>query len=102
MQVCLETGDPSSIPGLGRSAGEGIGYPLQDFGLENSMDYSPWGHKELDMTERISLSLFLESAPVTACDAPHLFPDGIHLVQETTFQPPRDTLGFPYCYYASS
>ena len=22
-------GDPSSIPGLGRSAGEGIGYPLQ-------------------------------------------------------------------------
>ena len=23
------TGDPSSIPGLGRSAGEGIGYPLQ-------------------------------------------------------------------------
>ena len=24
-------GDPSSIPGLGRSAGEGIGYPLQYF-----------------------------------------------------------------------
>ena len=23
------TGDPSSIPGLGRSAGEGAGYPLQ-------------------------------------------------------------------------
>ena len=23
------TGDPSSIPGLGRCAGEGIGYPLQ-------------------------------------------------------------------------
>ena len=23
------TGDPSSIPGVGRSAGEGIGYPLQ-------------------------------------------------------------------------
>ena len=23
------TGDPSSIPGLGRSPGEGIGYPLQ-------------------------------------------------------------------------
>ena len=22
-------GDPSSVPGLGRSAGEGIGYPLQ-------------------------------------------------------------------------
>ena len=22
------------------------------------MDYSPWGHKESDMTERLSLSLF--------------------------------------------
>ena len=31
-------GDPSSIPGLGRSTGEGIGYPLQYSGLENSMD----------------------------------------------------------------
>ena len=31
-------GDPSSIPGSGRSAGEGIGYPLQYSGLENSMD----------------------------------------------------------------
>ena len=26
-------GDPGSIPGLGRSAGEGIGYPLQILGL---------------------------------------------------------------------
>jgi len=24
-------------------------------GLENSMDYSPWGHKESDTTERLSL-----------------------------------------------
>ena len=30
---------PRSIPGSGRSAGEGIGYPLQYSGLENSMDY---------------------------------------------------------------
>ena len=30
--------DPGSIPGLGRSSGEGIGYPLQYSGLENSMD----------------------------------------------------------------
>jgi len=27
------------IPGLGRSLGEGNGYPLQYSGLENSMDY---------------------------------------------------------------
>ena len=30
--------DPSLIPGWGRSAGEGIGNPLQYFGLENCMD----------------------------------------------------------------
>ena len=32
------SGDPGSIPGSGRSPGEGIGYPLQYSGLENSMD----------------------------------------------------------------
>ena len=31
-------GDPSSIPGSRRSPGEGIDYPLQYSGLENSMD----------------------------------------------------------------
>ena len=31
-------GDLGSIPGLGRSPGEGKGYPLQHSGLENSMD----------------------------------------------------------------
>ena len=30
-------GDPSSIPGLRRSPGEGKAYPLQYSGLENSM-----------------------------------------------------------------
>ena len=30
-------GDLGSIPGLGRSPGEGNGYPLQYSGLENSM-----------------------------------------------------------------
>ena len=72
---------PGSIPGSGRSPGDGNGYPLQysclensmirkipwkrkwqpfqDSHLENSMDggtwdrgaYSPWDHKESDMTE---------------------------------------------------
>ena len=32
------SGDLGSIPGLGRSPGEGKGYPLQYSGLENSMD----------------------------------------------------------------
>ena len=31
-------GDRGSIPGLGRSPGEGKGYPLQYSGLENPMD----------------------------------------------------------------
>ena len=31
-------GDLGSIPGLGRSPGEGKGYPVQYSGLENSMD----------------------------------------------------------------
>ena len=31
-------GDLGSVPGLGRSPGEGKGYPLQYSGLENSMD----------------------------------------------------------------
>ena len=46
------------MPGLGRSPREGKGYPLQYSGLENSMDYiySPWGRKELETTEQLSLS----------------------------------------------
>ena len=40
---------------LGRSPGEGNGYPLQYSGLENPTDYSPWGCKESDTTERLSL-----------------------------------------------
>jgi len=35
--VC-NVGDLGLIPGLGRSPGEGKGYPLQYSGLENSMD----------------------------------------------------------------
>ena len=31
-------GDLGSIPGLGRSPGEGNSYPLQNSGVENSMD----------------------------------------------------------------
>ena len=35
-------GDPGSIPGLGRSPGEGNGNPLQCSCLENSMDWGAW------------------------------------------------------------
>ena len=36
--IC-NVGDLGLKPGLGRSPGEGKGYPLQYSGLENSMDY---------------------------------------------------------------
>ena len=41
-ESACNAGDPGSIPGLGRSAGEGNGYPLQYSGLENSMDRGAW------------------------------------------------------------
>ena len=51
------TGNPGSIPGSGRSPGEGNSNPLQYSCLENSrgqrslVGYSPWGPKELDTTK---------------------------------------------------
>ena len=47
-------GDLGSIPGLGRSPGEGKGYALQYSGLENSMDCIVHGVADSDMTERLS------------------------------------------------
>ena len=37
-----DTGDTASIPGLGRSPGEGHGNPLQYSYLENPMDRGAW------------------------------------------------------------
>ena len=56
--------------------GEENGYPLQYSCLENhhgqrSLEgYSPWGHKESDMTEQLIISLFLRGS--SSC--PHLCP----------------------------
>ena len=50
------SGDPDSIPGSGRSPGEGNGYPLQYSCLENSVDGRAWqACKELDSTEWLTL-----------------------------------------------
>ena len=38
----FNVGDPSSIPGSGRSPGEGNGHPLQYSCLENSMGCGAW------------------------------------------------------------
>ena len=55
-ETSCNVGDLGSIPRLGRSPGEGKGYPLQYSGLENSMDCI--GCKELDTSEWLSLSLY--------------------------------------------
>ena len=49
-------GDLGSILGLGRSPGEGKGYPLQYSGLENSMDYG-WsvGHDWVQSLSHVQL-----------------------------------------------
>ena len=49
-------------PGLGRSPGDGNGNPLQYYCRENPHEqrrlvgYSPWGHRESDRTERLTLT----------------------------------------------
>ena len=52
-------GDPGSIPGSGRSLGEGkwqptpIFLPGKSHGWRNLVSYNTWDHKESDMTERL-------------------------------------------------
>ena len=41
-ESACSVGDPGSIPGWGRSPGEGNGNPLQYSCLENSMDRGAW------------------------------------------------------------
>ena len=55
--------DVGSIPGLGRSPGEGNGNPLQYAGLESHgqrslVGYSSWGHKESDLTGQLNNNFF--------------------------------------------
>ena len=61
-ESACNAGDPGSIPGLGRSPGYRIGYPLQYSCLENPMDRGDWQAAALqksDWTERLTLSLSL-------------------------------------------
>ena len=59
-ESACNTGEPGLIPGLGRSPEGGHGNPLQCSCLENPhgqrglAGYSPWGYKELDMSELLS------------------------------------------------
>ena len=61
--------DAGSIPGLGRSPGEGSDNPLQYFCLENPMDRvalvscSPWGCKASDTTGQLNTQLKKTNTP---------------------------------------
>ena len=61
-ESACSAGDLGSIPGLGRSPGEEHGNPLQYSCLENPHGQrslagcSPWGHKESDMPEWLSIA----------------------------------------------
>ena len=59
---------------VGKIPGGGKGHPPQYSGLENSLDcYRPWGHKELDTTEQLSLSGNFTSLKVMLCaDVPNI------------------------------
>ena len=62
-------GDASSIPGSGRSPGEGNGNPLQYSCLENSMDRAAWRatvHRvtKSDMTEHTHIHPYTETAEI--------------------------------------
>ena len=55
-ESACNAGDPSSVPGSGRSPGDGNSNPLQYSCLENPTDggaWCPWGRKESDTTERL-------------------------------------------------
>ena len=59
-EATCSAGNPGSIPGPGRSSGEGNGYPVflpgEFHGQGSLVGYSPWSLKELDMTEQLTLS----------------------------------------------
>ena len=50
-ESACNAGDPGLIPGLGRSPGEGNGYPIQYSRLENSMDRGAWWATVLGVAE---------------------------------------------------
>ena len=71
LRICLNAGDLNSIPGLGRSSGEGNGHPLQYSCLENSMERQAWWAAVHGITKswtqqwlQHSLALYLLWVPV--------------------------------------
>ena len=60
-ESACNAGAPGLIPGSGRSPGEGNGNPLQYSRQKSLASPSPWGHKESDMTERLTFHIWVAS-----------------------------------------
>ena len=74
-ECTCNAGDTSSIPGSGRSPGEGNGNPLQCSCLENFMNtgYSPWSRNESDMTKWLTHQLMCVCIYIYICIHTHIY-----------------------------
>ena len=64
--AAYKAGDPGSIPGSGRSSGEGNGNPLQQSCLENPMDGGAWLATVCGVAKsRTRLSNFTTNQPIS-------------------------------------
>ena len=73
-RIHLQCRRPGFDPELGRFPGEGKDYPLQYYGLENSMHCSPWGCKESNtftftLPKEVKISQFCHNfmSAITIC-----------------------------------
>ena len=57
-ESACNAGEPGLFPGLGKSSGEGNGYPFQYSRQRSLAGHSSWGCKELDMTEQLRINDF--------------------------------------------
>ena len=58
-EFTCNAGDPGLIPGLGRSPGEGNGYPLQYSCLENPVDRGAGGLQSTGLLSQTQLSQYI-------------------------------------------
>ena len=63
-ESACSAGDPSWIPGSGRSPEKGKDYPLQYSGEFHGRLYSPWGREGSDTTDQLSLHFQLNQRAV--------------------------------------
>ena len=71
-ESACNVGDMGSIPGLGRSPGEGKGYPLQYSGLENSKGSMGWQRQRLSLSLLFPMLLPSCFSRVQLCATPEI------------------------------